>query len=258
MKKLLFISIALISAFTFAQEESEKDNELHEAPYDFLDSFDSSRRDKETVFTNTKLLLAFGFNQALGDGNGIGEDYRFWGSGMFDVGLEFSTRLNKKDDLFRLTYGLNLRTQTLRLNDDRIFETQNSITNLVNAPFNLDRSRFTQFSFVAPVHIEFGKRELKEYEDGIKRYGGDDPFVAGIGGYIGYVTMTSQEIKYDREGRDVTSTLTNDFEVNAFQYGLSAYAGWNNAQFFITYGLNNILDSSPLEQKHVSFGIRLR
>lgn len=257
MKKQLFILMTLISAFSYAQE-SEESEELDKAPVDFLDIFDQDRRDKENVLTNTKLFIAFGFNQALGDGNGIGEDYRFWGSGIFDVGLEFSTRLNKEDDLFRLTYGLNLRTQTLRINDNRVFETQNSVTSLVNAPFDLDRSRFTQFSFVAPLHIEFGRRDLQDYKDGIKRYGGDDPFVAGIGGYIGYVSMTSQEVNFEREGRDVTSTLTNDFEVNELQYGLSAYAGWNNAQFFITYGLNNILDNSSLEQKHVSFGIRLR
>lgn len=256
MKKLLLLSFALISAFSFAQDD--KENELDEAPYDFLDLFDETRRDKETVLTNTKLFLAFGFNQALGDGNGIGEDYRFWGSGIFDVGLEFSTRLNKEDDLFRLTYGLNLRTQTLRVNDNRVFETQNNVTNLVSSPLNLDRSRFSQVSFVAPLHIEIGRRDLKDYEDGIKRYGGDDPFIAGIGGYIGYAAVTSQEIKFDREGRNVTSTLTNDFVINKFQYGLSAYAGWNDTQFFVTYGLNTILDNSPIEQQHFSFGIRLR
>nr|WP_202963489.1 hypothetical protein [Nonlabens ulvanivorans] len=158
----------------------------------------------------------------------------------------------------RFNYGLTMRIQSLRINDDKIFSTFNNVTRLEDAGFDLDGSRFTQVSILAPVHLEFGRRDLKDYEDGIKRYGGAKPFVVGVGGYIGLVSTSSQEIKYEREGRDVTNTLTNDFEVNNFQYGLSVYAGWNDSQIFATYGLNDIFKDSPVQQQYVTLGVRFR
>lgn len=257
MKKYILFTLAFIAALNLSHAQ-EEEKELDTAPYDFLDMFDQSRRDKEMILTNTQLYIGFGFNQALGDGNGIGDDYRFWGSGVFDVGLEFSTRLKKEDDFMRFNYGLTMRIQSLRINDNRIFSTNNNVTTLENPGFNIDRSRFTQVSVLAPVHLELGRRDLKNYEDGIKRYGGSDPFVVGVGGYVGLVSTSSQEIKFDREGRGVTSTITNDYEVNNFQYGLSAYAGWNNLQLFATYGLNEIFKDSPVQQQYLTFGIRIR
>lgn len=262
MKKQLLTALVLLVAFNYgsAQDDKkkEKEVEMQEAPYDFLDAFDKSRRDKEMVRTNTKLLVAFGFNQALGDDNGIGEDYRFWGSGVFDLGLEFSTRLKADDDLLRFNYGLTLRTQTLRINNNEVFETLNRVTTLRNPLISLDRSRFSQVSLNFPMHIEIGRRTLKDYENGLKRYGGDKAFVVGLGGYLGFITSSSQSIEFQNEGRDVTLTNTNDFEVNDFQYGLSVYAGWNTMQIFATYGLSEIFDNSPVQQQYLSFGIRLR
>lgn len=255
MKKGLLTALTVLFCLPlFAQEE----NELNEAPKDFLDLFDETRENRD-VRTTTDLVVAFGWNQALGDDNGIGEDYRFWGSGIFDVGLEFNTRLQENDDLLRITYGFNLRTQSLRINGNRQFFTLDNVTDL-SPVFNLevDRSRFRQFSLVAPLHLEIGGRSVNEYENGIKRYGGGRGFIVGIGGYLGYTTTSTQELDFEREGRDVTATVTNDFEINAFNYGLSFYAGWDHLQFFALYGLNDMFKDSPLEQQQVSFGIRLR
>ena len=257
MKKILLISFALISAFSFAQETEEQE-ELDKAPVDFLDIFDQDRRDKEFVRTTTNLVLAFGFNQALSNRNGIGDSYRFWGSGMFEVGLEFTTRLQPENDTFRFNYGIALRTNTLNINDDKAFFTNNNVTRLEPIGFDVDRSYFTQVSVVAPFHVEFGSRKLQTYRVGIKRYRDDDAFVIGLGGYLGLVTTSSQAIKFEREGRDITDTRTNDYELNNLTYGLSAYAGWDDIQFFATYGLNDIFKDSPLQERYVSFGIRLR
>ncbi len=264
MKKttLLIAGFSLmLTSFSFAQESNNENNDSDEnrAPYDFLDIFDRSRRDKQEVMTQTEFLLNFGFNQALGDDNGIGDDYRFWGSGYFDVGLEFSTRLSKASNSPRLTYGLSLRYSTLRISgDDREFATQNNITTLQPLAVDADRSSFAQAGFHAPLHLEFGKREVQEYDDGIKRYGEGSNFVFGIGGYLGYTTASTQTVKFEREGRNVTDTRTNDFEINNFNYGLSAYAGYEDLQLYFSYGLNNILKDSPLEQNYVTLGIRLR
>jgi hypothetical protein len=257
MKRLLLITLTLMSYFCYAQE-TEETEELDKAPVDFLDIFDSDRREKEFIRTSTNLVLAFGFNQALGDDNGIGDSYRFWGSGMFEIGLEFTTRLHPENDNIRFNYGLALRTNTLHINDNKGFVTDNNITTLEPLGFDVDRSYFTQVSIVAPLHLEFGRRELKTFKDGIKRYYDDEAFVFGVGGYLGLVSTSSQAIKFDREGRGVTRTTTNDYEVNSFLYGLSAYAGWDNFQLFATYGLNDIFKDSPLQERYLSFGIRLR
>ncbi|WP_124980297.1 hypothetical protein [Nonlabens xiamenensis] len=256
MKKYLLLLFLFSVGLAYSQEETAEEPET--APYDFLDIFDPSRRDKEKIRTRTRLTVDAGFTQALGDGNGIGEDYQFFGSGIFGVALEFHTRLQPENDKVRFVYGLGLSTHILNIKDNQGYFTQNNITNLEPIGINTDRSQFVQTSLVAPLYIEFGSRKLQTYKDGLKRYHQDKAFVVGLGGYLGYVTTSSQVIKFDREGRDVTSTLTNDFEVNNFTYGLSAYAGYDDVQLFVQYGLNNILDGSPLEQKYVSIGFRLR
>ena len=91
MKKLAITLFLLGAFFVNAQETNDDQDQPKEVPNDFLDIFDSSRSER-AVQTQTKLVLAIGWNQALGDGNGIGDDYRFWGSGIFELGVEFSTR----------------------------------------------------------------------------------------------------------------------------------------------------------------------
>jgi hypothetical protein len=109
------------------------------------------------------------------------------------------------------------------------------------------------------VHLEFGKGELIEYANGIKRYDRDDSWVVGVGGYIGTNVTTNQAVDFEREGRNVTNTLTNDFEMEPLVYGLSAYIGKGGFQLFATYGLNDVFKDSPMLQENmVSFGFRLQ
>jgi hypothetical protein len=265
MKKITYLMMFLLlatSSFSNAQEgnddQDENEKELAKAPIDFLDIFSPDRRDKEMVMTNTALMVAFGFNQAVGNGNGIGDDYRFWGSGMIDAGLEFSTRLSKESDLLRFTYGLSIKLNSLRINDSRAFQTFDNVTRLENTSFPVDKSRFFQTGLHLPLHLEIGKRGVNTHRDGIKRASDGSAFVVGLGGYLGYTISSAQSFEYEREGRDVTQTIENDFEINNFNYGLSAYLGYEDAQLFVTYGLNEIFKDSPVEQSYLSFGIRLR
>jgi hypothetical protein len=256
----LFLTALLFMGGLVNAQEDTSSEEIDRAPYDFLDMFSPDRRDKEIVMTQTAFLIGFGFNQAVGNGNGIGEDYRFWGSGLFDVGLEFSTRLNKESDLLRFTYGLSLRFNSLRLNNNKAFATIDNVTTLDPIGFDIDRSRFSQAGFHVPFHLEIGKRQISEYRDGIKRSGSGDEnsFVVGLGGYLGYTTTSTQTLEFEREGRDITIATTNDYEINNFNYGLSIYAGYEDLQLFATYGLNDIFKDSPVQQSYLSFGIRLR
>jgi len=263
MKKtnyFLLCLMLLISGFSLAQSDDDDDrDEKNRAPFDLLDMFSMDRRDKKQVKTETEFLFNFGFNQALGDDNGIGEDYRFWGSGFFDFGVEFSTQLAQTKNTPRLTYGLSFRFSSLRISgDDKNFATQDQVTTLVPAELELERSKFRQLGFHAPIHIEFGKREVQEYDEGLERFGDGNNFVVGLGGYLGYTTTSTQSIEFEREGRDVTVDTTNDFEINNFNYGLSVYAGYEDLQLYASYGLNDIFKDSPLEQSYVTLGIRIR
>ncbi|BAO54344.1 hypothetical protein [Nonlabens marinus] len=254
MKHLILLLSFLFSVITFAQESEE---EVEKGPYDFLNFFDEERKERE-VMTTTNLVVAIGWNQALGDGNGIGDDYRFWGSGIFEFGIDFSTRLQKEDDLLRFNYGLSVQRQTLRINGNRQFETNDDITTLEPVPFNVDKSKFAQSTLIVPLHLEIGRGELKTYDNGVSRYDRTETFVVGIGGYLGLNTATSQLLEFERSGRDISTSLNNDFEMERFVYGLSAYAGNHHLQIFAKYGLNTIFKDSPVDQRHVSIGFRFR
>lgn len=256
MKKIALLSFLLICGFTL-QAQDANDKEPEEASLNFLDQIDSTRTTRE-VRTNVSGIFGLGWNQALGDDNGIGEDYRFWGSGIWELGFEFSTQLSESDDLFRFNYGLSLQWQTLRINGNRQFFTNNDVTTLQPIGFDVDKSKFEQFTLIAPLHLEIGRGERKTYKNDISRIDYDDSFVFGIGGYLGVNGTTSQMIKYEREGRNITDRRYNDYETEDFVYGLSAYAGLGDTQIFVKYGLNTIFKDSPVDQRHVSIGFRFR
>lgn len=262
MKKTVLLALAAcLSMIITAQEnddKKEKDNGERSAPFDLLNAFDKSRKDKELVRTTSDGIFALGWNQALSGDNGIGDNYRFWGSGSWELGIQFSTRLTANSDIVRLNYGGAMRWQTLSIRGNRWFETNSNITNLLPVGFDVDRVRFGQFSMVAPVHLEFGKGELKEYANGIKRYDREDTWLVGVGGYIGTNISTFQTVNFKREGRRVTNTLQNDFEMEPLVYGLSAYVGKGDVQLFVTYGLNDVFKNSPVQENMVSFGFRFQ
>lgn len=254
MKNIYLLTLLLLTATcTFAQDnEQAKEKKV---PQGFLESIDSTRMNRE-VRTTFNTIFAIGWNQALGDGNGIGEDYRFWGSGLWELGLGLSTKLSKEDDLLRVNYGLSLQWHSLRINDNRQFETNNDITSLEPIGFNVDKSKFSQMLMIAPIHLEIGRGKKEEYKGGVTRSNYDDSFIAGIGGYFGVNALTSQQLNFEREGRDISTTVSNDFETEDFVYGLSAYAGVGGAQIFVKYGLNSIFKNSPIDQQYFSFGFR--
>jgi len=256
MKKLAITLFLLGAFFVNAQETNDDQDQPKEVPNDFLDIFDSSRSER-AVQTQTKLVLAIGWNQALGDGNGIGDDYRFWGSGIFELGVEFSSRLLSNDKL-RLSYGFSMQSQTLRITNNRQFETTNDITSLQPVGFDVDKSKFEQISLIVPVHLEIGRGEVKTFKDGITRMVHDDSFIFGIGGYLGINGSTSQFLEFERNDRDISNRLYNDFEMENFLYGLSAYAGAGSAQIFVKYGLNSIFKNSPVDQQYASIGFRFK
>lgn len=264
MKLKVLIQLCFLTIASIHVQAQEKDTnietereELKKAPNDFLDLFDSSRRERD-VQTKSNLFIAFGWNQALGNGNGIGDDYTFWGSGIFEVGLEFSTKLSSENDLMRFNYGLSGQTQSLRIRGNREFRTLNDVTSLEALNFNVDKSEFEQFTLIAPLHLEIGKRKKNEFDSGISRYEDDDSFVFGIGGYVGLNLTSNQFLKFERNGRNISNRLYNDFEMENFVYGLSAYAGVGSAQIFVKYGLNTIFKNSPVDQQYASIGFRFR
>ncbi|AZQ42706.1 hypothetical protein [Nonlabens ponticola] len=257
MKKFFLSSICLL-AFTlsYAQDDNDDDQDTQEVPSDFLDAFDSSREDRD-VKTVTNGVFAVGWNQALGDDNGIGEDYRFWGSGIWELGLEFSTKVNKANTV-RFNYGLSFQWQTLRINDNKEFETSGDVTRLQPVGFNVDKSKFEQLTIIAPVHLEFGKQDKITYDNGVTRYDDVESWTIGLGGYLGINAATNQLLKFENEGRDVTTRRYNDYEMEDFVYGLSAYVGNGALQIFAKYGLNSIFKDSPVDQQYASIGFRFR
>jgi len=226
--------------------------------YDFLDFFDKSRR-KRNVQTRSNLYVNVGFNHALSEDNEIGSLYRFWGSSFIEVGLQFNTRLSRNSDMFRLGYGVSLVTRSLRINDDRIFVTNDNITRLIDNPtqFNIDKSYFRQAAILLPVHLEIGSGDKKQFADGVYRYDRDNGITGGIGGFIGYTYSPTMSYEYEREGRDVNVNIVGDYEINRFEYGLSGYVNLGSLGFFAKYNLNTIFDGADLDENYISFGISI-
>ncbi|GHA26878.1 hypothetical protein GCM10007103_05330 [Salinimicrobium marinum] len=217
--------------------------------------FDSDKRKYNR--TTTHLVLAAGFNNALQEGQSINDsDFEIAGSRFFEIGIDWKTRVFENSNWLRFRYGFSFQFNGLKPTDNRYFVEDENLTQLVEHPMDLDKSKFRMDNLVIPVHFEFGPSVRQETDSDV--YFSDyKKFKVGLGGYAGLNIGERQKLKYSRDGDNVKEKNKNDFNTNDFVYGLSAYVGWSGTYLYAKYDLNPIFDDPNVELNNVSVGLRL-
>lgn len=209
---------------------------------------DTTKTAKKPHKTHSGLTLAFGLNNAIGDGQSLDDSpYKIGGSRFFEIGYEFRTVLIKSGFL-RLNYGINFQFNGLKPTEDRYFVRDDGQIKLKDFPYDLKKAKLRMDNLVIPIHFEIGPANSHYVAD---------KFKLGLGGYAGVNLRTIQKLKYKENGHRNKDRISNKYDTNNFIYGLSAYIGYDWISFYIKYDLNPIFKDNSIDEYNVAAGLRL-
>jgi len=227
---------------------------------DDQDSFveiDLGKPKKHDKRTHSNLLVAFGLNNAIIEGQSIDDSpYKIGKSKFFEMGWVWSTRLLNNSNAIRLRYGFSFTFNGLNPTDGNYFVQDGNYTYL--EPFTdggLNKSKLRMDNLVIPVHFEFGpskKIESKNYY----RYSTRKQFKFGIGGYGGVNLGTRQKLKYSESGSNQKDKLKKSYNTANFIYGISSYVGVDSFSLYVKYDLNTIFNDPNINENNISLGLR--
>jgi hypothetical protein len=211
---------------------------------------------KYDIRTTNQILFAIGFNNAISDGQGIGDIYEFAGSGFVELGWTWTTRLFKESNFARLNYGFAFQWNKLNVKDNQFFVQNGNQTTIEEFPVELKQSQLRITNLVFPMHFEFGPSKKRELDDRI-RYSTNDKFKIGIGGYGGVRLATQQKLRYKDNGDRVKDKIRRNYNASNFVYGLSAYVGIGDVALYAKYDLNSLFKNQTVDQHNISLGLRV-
>lgn len=222
-----------------------------------IDFGEGKRKRKYDRRTTSDLVLAFGLNNVITDGESFGDtDFKIAGSRFFELGWAWKTRVFKESNWLRFKYGFSFQFNGLKLTDDRFFVDTGAMTEVVDFGANLDKSKLRNDYLVFPAHFEFGPSRKIE-GDNYFRYSTRNKLKIGLGGYAGFRLRTVQKLRFDGpDGNEVEQKQVGNFNTNNFIYGLSGYIGWTGMALYVKYDLNPIFKDNAIDQRNISLGLR--
>lgn len=206
--------------------------------------------------THSNLLISFGFNNAIIEGQSIDDSpYKIGKSKYFEMGWVWSTRLLKESNAVRLKYGFSFTYNGLNPTDNQYFVQKNEYTVLEDFPTNISKSKLRMDNLVLPIHFEFGPSKKIEH-DNYFRYSTRKQIKFGIGGYAGLNLETRQKLKYTEDGSKQKDKIKKSYNTANFIYGLSSYVGVDDFLLYCKYDLNTIFNDPNVKQNNISLGLR--
>ena len=198
-------------------------------------------KNARTIFN---LTIATGYNTLITDGDLPYYESKNFSSHFFEWGGTFRTRLKKDSDLLALRYGLSMMYNNASPKDNYHFVVNGNQTDVMQSSVNFSKNKFRNVYLTLPVHLEFNIGKSDEYR-------------IGLGGFAGYNTSSEQRLKFRENGRRIKDMTRKDWNVNDWNYGLSAYAGYGPLSIYAKYDLNPLFRNNTVEQHNLSLGIRL-
>ena len=221
--------------------------------------FLGSRRNKPRKYdrrTTSDLVLAFGLNNALIDGQSIDDSpYKIGGSRFFEIGWAWKTRVFKNSNFLRVKYGYSFMINGLKPKNNQYFVQDGDVTTLEEFPVNLRKSKLSITNLVFPVHFEFGPSKRIERKNYF-RYTTRNQFKMGLGGYAGFNIGTRQKLKYSMDGDKIKDKIKRNYNASSLVYGLSGYVAFDDIALYVKYDLSPIFEDQAVDQNNISVGVR--
>ena len=217
------------------------------------------RKGKRNRSTSTQFVFAMGVNNVL-----VNDDlssletsnYKYWQSHFYEVGFTWKTRMDREASNFYIKYGLSFLWNNLRPEDNKYHVKNGKQTDLVVHTEDLSENRLRHVQMNFPVHFEWDFSRNGEYSDGYKRDRRNKSVRIGVGAFAGFKLGTRQYIEYkDNTGVKVEELQKDNFNMNIFNYGVSAYLAYRSTGFYAKYDLNPLFKDTNI--RNFSMGIRL-
>ena len=235
---------------------------------------------KKNIRTYSGVVLAFGLNNAITEGESFAETpFQIFRSRFFEIGYAWDTRIVPSDRL-RIKYGVSFQFNGLRTNNEVFLQDINNFgavdivnTNDALGLADIRKIKLRSDSFIFPVHLEFGSSEKKQYGDYV-RYSRKRKFKIGIGGYIGFNYNNIQKLRgvtVDESSTGDGTILDDDFALfpdarvgasisgpsdRQTIYGLSGYIGRGDISGYFKYQLTPIFQEPSQKRQNISLGLR--
>jgi len=165
----------------------------------------------------------------------------------FEVGFGVKTRLGQ--DLSRLYWNssLNGSFQNFRINNNKTLADVNNETVLVDVGFPVKKSNFSISEIRLENYLEydFSKRKTDEFGNTLVK--SRQSIYAGLGGFIGWATLT-KNLQYEIDGEKYKESTQSRYNSNAFTYGVGGYVGYRGVNLKATYNLNQVFKKSFADQ----------
>lgn len=206
--------------------------------------------------TTSDLVFAFGFNNAIIDGESLDDSpYDSSVFGFIELGYAWKTRILNKSNFLRVKYGFSFQWNKLRVEDNNYLVNNDGLIELQEFPVDVDKVKFRTTNLVFPVHLEFGPSKKIEREN-YYRYSTKRQIKFGVGGYAGFNLGNMQKVKFKEDGDRVKTKQNGGLEVNRFIYGVSGYIAWGGVAIYAKYDLNPLFKDQPIDQNNISIGFR--
>lgn len=214
------------------------------------------RQHKYDLRTRSNMLIAFGINNAIIDGQSLDDSpYKIGKSRFFEMGWVWSTRVMQESNSVRFRYGFSFQFNGLSPIDNQYFVQDGEMTNIEEFEGRVKKSKLRMDNLVFPIHFEFGPSK-KIDRGNYFRYSTRNSFKFAIGGYMGFNMSTRQKFKYSIDGSDHKDKLKSSYNTSNFIYGISSYIGVDDFAFYVKYDLNEVFNEPNIAQNNISFGLR--
>lgn len=247
-----------VEAVDAAEENYDYDWGKETSPFDFAMGVQM-----DTVVkygTKTTPYLAFGVGNVATDGAFANSEFGYMRSNYFEWGVAARTPFSKTNNKWGIRYGLGFKYNGLATTQNRIFGLRGgdqtvTMPSEINLRKNYAYLRNTYITI--PISLDFTTTS-KVYNEANRRFTTKEGINFGIGGYVGYNINSKQFIRYENaDGYKVAEQQKGDWNVNDFQYGLTAYAGKDHFKLVLKYDLSPVFSNNAVDQNYWSIGLQL-
>ncbi|MFZ1705073.1 MAG: hypothetical protein WAT79_12060 [Saprospiraceae bacterium] len=209
--------------------------------------------------TTTQFVVALGANTLIEDkdlGTINNDMFQLSNARFYEFGCSYKTRVFTKSNFLHLKYGLSLRVNNVRPNDNQFFVKSGETTALeVDLREYSKDAYFRTVQWVIPMYLEFDFTKPKRQDDVIK-FKTQKSFRFGVGGYAGLNSKTRQILNYTADKIKYEERAKGNYNVNNFVYGLGAYIGYKDLSIYGKMDMNDLFGGESIAYNNLSLGLR--
>lgn len=209
--------------------------------------------------TKTTPYLAFGVGNVATDGAFANSEFGYMRSNYFEWGIAARTPFSKTNNKWGIRYGLGFKYNGLATTQNQEFAVIGNQTTTVPSSKELRKNyAYLRNTYVTiPISLDFTTTS-KSYNEANRRFTTKEGINFGVGGYVGYNINSKQFIRYENaDGYKISEQQKGDWNVNDFQYGLTAYAGKDHFKLVLKYDLSPVFSNNVVDQNYWSIGLQL-